>query len=126
MKTIRLSLLILTLAIGSNIYAQKQTVDPESYSAKITDWMKSNLQLTEQQIPQVQAINLKYANKLKDLQNSSGEKQQKMKALVVNEEAKDSELKNVFTAEQFKTYLSKKEEMKKLVREKMQEKRNGG
>ena len=85
---------------------------PTERAAKLTEWMKSNFQLTADQEKQAQEINLKYANKTEELRNSSGTRGQKFKKLKGYNESKDEELKKVFTAEQFKIYQAKKEEVK--------------
>lgn len=87
--------------------------------------MKTNLQLTEAQIPQVKDINLKYANKSEEILNSSQGKMQKAKAAKAQEKAKDEELKQVFTEEQFKTYSAKKTELKKKLKGEARKKKKG-
>jgi len=99
---------------------------PEDRANKLTEWMKTNLELTSDQVPPVQSINLKYANKLQEVQQSSQTKQQKMRSLKADGDAKDQELKRVLTSEQFQTWLTKKEDLKKQVKEKVKAKKKGG
>ena len=87
--------------------------------------MKTNLQLTDDQVPKVQDINIKYANKMEEVKNNVAGKRQKLMTLKENDAAKDAELKQVFTDSQYKTYLTKKEELKKKAKEELK-KRNAG
>src|SRR5215475_9013832 len=105
------------LALFTNVYAQKMTA--EEQATKMTDWMKTNLKLTDAQVPQVQVINLKYANKMNETGNSTLSKQEKMSSMKADVSFKDSEMKGVLTADQYKAYQAKKEQMKKEMKEKM-------
>lgn len=95
----------------------------EECAAKLTDWMKTNLQLTAPQEPQVQQINLEYAKKTDAVKNSQARKMEKAKTLKANDQAKDAELKAVLTEDQFKTYQTQKDELKKRFKEEMKEKK---
>jgi hypothetical protein len=99
-------------------YAQKKTSStPEERASKLTEWMKTNLQLNDDQVTQVQNINLKYANKTQGLQTQSMSRNEKMQTLKANDKAKDAELKNIFTADQYNTYQAKKDEVRKQMKE---------
>lgn len=84
----------------------------ENRASKMTEWMKTNLNLTADQLGKVQELNMKYAVKMDSLKNSTGEKQDKFAAMKSDSEARDSELKGILTEEQYKTYQEKKQEMK--------------
>ena len=108
-------------------YAQKKTSStPEERASKLTEWMKTNLQLNDDQVTQVQNINLKYANKTQGLQTQSMSRNEKMQTLKANDKAKDAELKNIFTTDQYNTYQAKKDEVRKQMKEKMREKKTHG
>jgi hypothetical protein len=98
--------------------------DPELKATRLTDWMRFNLGLSEDQMQMVQAINLKYANKVEDVKNGELTKRQKIIALRADGQAMDRELKTIFSAQQFQIYLSKKEEIQKQLKEKVKSKRN--
>ncbi|HEX5025769.1 MAG TPA: hypothetical protein VFV68_10875 [Agriterribacter sp.] len=102
---------------------EKQMAPAEECAAKLTDWMKTNLQLTAPQEPQVQQINLEYAKKTDAVKNSQARKMEKAKTLKANDQAKDAELKAVLTEDQFKTYQTQKDELKKRFKEEMKEKK---
>ncbi len=119
--------LITYLFLFVNSYSQEKEIPPApDRAAKLTEWMKTNLQLTAEQVSPVQEINLKYANKMDDLRKSSQGRRAKMQTLKSDNKAKDAELKKILTADQFKTYLAKKEEIKKKFKEEMKERKQAG
>ena len=110
----------------TGLHAQDRAAPtPEQNAAKLTQWMRGTLELNNNQADQVQTINLKYAYKLYDLQNRPDTKQQKMRALKADGDAKDQEMKRVLTSEQFQKWLIKKEEAKRLVNENIKRKKGG-
>jgi hypothetical protein len=109
------------------IHAQKKTSStPEERAAKLTEWMKTNLQLNGDQVAEVQTINLKYANKTQALQTQLMSRNEKLQALKDNDKAKDAELKNVLTTDQYNSYQAKKEEIRKQMKEKIRDKKAHG
>ena len=129
MKAILVNVLFLItfLFAGNVIWGQKKTSStPEERATKLTEWMKTNLQLSGDQVTQVQTLNLKYANKTQELQTQSLSRKQKMQILKDNDKAKDAELKNVLTTDQYNNYQAKKEEIRKQMKERMREKKTHG
>jgi len=129
MKRVSVSAYLLTglLFVVHIIYAQKKTSStPEQRASKLTEWMKTNLQLNDDQATQVQTINLKYANKTQGLQTQSLSRKQKMQTLKENDKAKDAELKTVLTHDQYNSYQVKKDEVRKQMKERMREKKTHG
>jgi len=125
--SVNVLLLIVFLFAGNVIWGQKKTSStPEERATKLTEWMKTNLQLSGDQVTQVQTLNLKYANKTQELQTQSLSRKQKMQILKDNDKAKDAELKNVLTTEQYNNYQVKKEEIRKQMKERMREKKTHG
>ena len=113
-------MLALLLAVITLVHAQQKAPESaEEMSKKTTEWMKTNLNLNDDQVEQVKDINLKYAKRNFDLKQSKQNKKQKLRTLDMNEDAKDEELKKVFTPEQYKTWVIKKEEMKIQLKERM-------
>jgi hypothetical protein len=124
---VNIFLLSVLLFVVHIICAQKKSSStPEERAGKLTGWMKTNLQLNDDQLTQVQNINLKYANKTQELQMGSMSRKQKLKVLKDNDKAKDVELKNIFTADQYNAYQAKKDEIRKQMKEKMREKKTHG
>ena len=104
--------------------SKKEPIPAGERAAKLTEWMKDNLQLTAEQETQAQQINLKYANKTEELRNSNDSKTQKLKKVKAYKESKDKELQELFTAEQYKKYQAKKEEVKDDFKAKVKEKKS--
>ena len=116
---------VVMLLSALNSSAQKMG-DAAERSAKLTEWMRINLNLTDEQLPTVRDINLRYAKKMDELKTNSLPKSEKMKQITDNDKAKDGELKNVLTASQFQTYLSKKQEIKKKFKENLKQRHQAG
>lgn len=74
--------------------------------------MKTELSLTDDQYPSVQAINLKYALKNEDIFKGSDGKFAKYRALKSSQKEKSREIKAILTSDQFKKYEAMMEEMK--------------
>jgi hypothetical protein len=123
MKKIISHLLIISAFVFVGLSVSAQMPSASDRAMKQTNWMKSNLKLTDDQATKVQDINLKYANKMDELHASTATKQQKMASMKSDETAKDAEMKAVLNDSQYQTYLQKKEEMKKQMKEKMKEKK---
>ena len=122
----QLIMLVLFVFVNTSSYSQQKDIPSASERAtKLTDWMKTNLQLTDDQVPKVQDINMKYANKMEELKNNAAGKRQKLLTLKENDKAKDAELKQVFTDSQYKTYMTKKEELKKQLKQELKERKAG-
>ena len=127
MKTL---ILILVVALGATAKVngqasgQMKNATPEERAQKITDWMKTNLQLTDEQATSVHAINLKYANENEALKDNTATRRDKYKKFKDTQAAKDQELKGALTPEQFNAYLSKKKELEEKMKEEVRERRN--
>jgi hypothetical protein len=124
-KLLTCFLVTATLLFTANVAAQKMG-DATERSAKLTEWMRINLSLTDEQLPTVREINLKYAKKMDALQTNLLPKSEKIREITDNDKAKDEELKNVLTSSQFQTYLSKKQEIKKKFKENLKQRRQAG
>jgi hypothetical protein len=118
-------LAISLLMMFSQAEAQKLG-DAAERSSKLTEWMRINLNLKDDQLVKVRDINLKYAKKMDALQTSMLPKSEKMRQITDNDKAKDKELKDVLTDAQFQTYLSKKEEIKKKFKEGLKKRQQAG
>ncbi len=89
---------------------------PEERASRQTEMMKDGLNLTSAQEPKVSAINLKYAKKMEDVRKIADTAAMRKSVKSLNQQ-KESELKTILTAEQFKLYLKQMEEMKARRRE---------
>lgn len=123
----KILLLVMMSAFSFAVYSQQTaSFSAESYAAKLNDWMKTNLQLTSEQIPKVEEINLKYAKRLEALKAKTIPRRQKLDILKADDKAKEKELKDIFTVDQFKTYQAKKNEIKKQMKENIKQKKGKG
>jgi len=120
-KIIAQALLLIALLISfTNVYSQEKP--PQDRANKWTEWMKKNLQLKDDQVAKVQPINLKYATQLNDIKKDTAGGKVNWDKVKENDAKMDAELKAVFTQQQFKTYDTKKTEMK----EDRKDKQDGG
>ena len=81
--------------------------------------------LKADQIPKVQEINLKYAQKMDPVLKGSEGPLVKMRAAKAIDQDKEAELSKVLTQEQYKQYLASKQEMREQLEQRIQEKRQG-
>jgi Spy/CpxP family protein refolding chaperone len=100
-------------------YSQDKQMDPEARAKKVTEKMKTELSLSDDQYTKVYDINLKYGGKMHDLRKQDGDRQSKMNEIRDLNKAKNDELKAVLSKEQMDKY----QEMKKDARHKMRDRR---
>jgi hypothetical protein len=117
------AVLVCTFALAKAQDRQMPTA--ETRASKMTEWMKTNLNLTADQLSKVQELNMKYAVKMDSLRNSGLEKQDRFAAMKTDSESRDSELKGILTSEQYATYQEKKKEMKGKYKDKVKDKNSG-
>jgi hypothetical protein len=122
----------LTLAVAGPAAAQmnrletlKNTTPAERATAQ-TAMMKKKLGLSAEQGPKVEAINLKYAEKMQPVLEDSSGPLMKMRAMESINQEKEGELKTVLSPAQFQKYLAGKEEMREKIEQKLMEKASGG
>jgi len=115
------------LLIGSAALAQGRLADstPEMRAKIQTELMTKKLGLKADQIPKVQEINLKYAQKMDPVLKGSEGPLVKMRAAKAIDQDKEAELSKVLTQEQYKQYLASKQEMREQLEQRIQEKRQG-
>jgi hypothetical protein len=117
LKNLGASALLLCM-VGMARAQDRQMPSAETRAAKMTDWMKTSLNLTADQQTKVQDLNLKYAVKMDSLRNSPQARQDKFTVMKSNDAARDAEFQSILTDEQYKTYQEKKQEMKGRFKEK--------
>lgn len=106
--------------------AQPRERDAATRAQKLTEMMTSSLQLTPDQVPRVHEINLRYAQQVDEFKTSTMTKEEKKAKFQTMLDAKDAELKGVFTEEQYKSYQVKKKEFEKRMKERMKERNKAG
>jgi Spy/CpxP family protein refolding chaperone len=81
-----------------------QPPSPEERAKRDNEWMKTSLSLTDEQVPKVEAINLKYANKMGELSQQGGNFEEMRPKMTELQGQKRTELQAVLTTEQLKLY----------------------
>lgn len=112
------------LFVNSALRAQgymMQMQPPEERAKRMTEWMTTNLKLTGDQVPKVQDINLRYAQKMEGIKMGSQTKEEKRGQVKSLSDQKDGEMKTVLNDDQYQSYLARKKEMEKRMKEKMKE-----
>jgi len=115
MKSIKI--LLASLLISAGAFGQMKT--PEERAKNQTDKMKTELGLTDAQYNQVYTINLGIDQKNEAVRTSTMTEEEKKKGLKMNNDARESMLKETLTPEQFAKLQEKKQErveMRKEVR----------
>lgn len=111
-----LALTFLLCAAFLNAEAQRGdwNSDPEQRAEQQTARMKEQLSLSDKQAEKVKAINLKYANKMKETRDANtGDDWQAMRETIMKlRQEQDEELKGVLTTEQFENWQKIREEQR--------------
>ena len=108
---------------SSTIFAQQgrgpRNIDPEEMAERQTNQMKEALALTAEQLPKVEALNHKYAKKLKDARDEADGDWESMRSTMMEMmREKDGEMKKVLTTDQWTTFEAQR-------KERMQNRRGG-
>ena len=115
-----ITLLLLSTATGAWAQMdQLKNMPPDERARLQTDMMKKKLGLSPEQTAQVGAINQKYAQQMQPILNSSEGPFMKMRQARQLGDAKEGELKQVLTPDQFQKYLVERQEMREKFEEKM-------
>jgi hypothetical protein len=101
--------------------------NPEDMAKRQTEQIGEYVKYTEGQAAKVTEINLKYAQKMREMRGEPGnfrdmtdaQRQEFRKKMDEMNTQKDGELKKLFTADQYKQYEVFKEEQAKMRRERM-------
>jgi len=126
----RLAAVLLLVVVGwvASAAAQQEALKnstPDERAKMQTMMMREKLSLTPDQVPKVEAINLKYAEQMQPVINGTEGPLMKMRAAEKIVSAKEAELKQVLTPDQFPKYLAMKEEMRDKMKERMMQKMGG-
>lgn len=110
-----LSVIMLTVCASFSIAQQGQggrsNMDPKEMAKRQTDQMKASLELTAEQLPKVEALNLKYAEKMDAVRaNAQGDRDAMRSAMMPLRAEKDKELKELLTVEQWDKLLAVRKE----------------
>jgi hypothetical protein len=109
------ALLALTATFASAQLDELKDTTPKERATAQTLFMKRKLGLTAEQLPKVEALNLKYAEKLEPVIKGESGPLMKMRAMKEANSEKEAEMKGVLTPDQFTQYEASQEEMKEKV-----------
>jgi hypothetical protein len=98
---------------------------PEQRAQKQTELMKEKLALTAEQVPKVEAINLDAAQKGQAIFSGKESRAEKLKQAHEIQQAKETALKEVLTADQFSKYQAARDELKEQMKQRVRERRSG-
>lgn len=113
---------IMLVCIPSFAQEKMQQKTPEEKAKMISDKMKTELALTDEQYQKVQVINLDFATKSKDIKKEGTDKSAWAEKIKPLDEERTTALKGILTPEQFAKYESMKENMKSKMKDKHKEK----
>jgi len=124
--TLFIATAILFLSETAKAQSTDSTRTPEGRASALTEKMKTELSLTATQYPQVQAINLKYAQKNEDILEGAEGKFAKFKSLKSSRKDKSKEMKAVLDKGQYKKYEEMVESAKNKARQQYKDKQGAG
>ena len=123
---LKFSCVVTILTFATISYAQQGqqgrgrfNMEPKEMAERQTSQMKELLSLTEEQLPKVEALNLKYAEKMKVARDETADDRDAMRSKMremIGE--KDVELKKILTADQWTNFEADR-------KERMQNRRGG-
>jgi hypothetical protein len=127
MKKVMFAMLIVAGSLASAVsFAQDHKGgDPAERAKKISEKLKTELSLNNDQYNKVYDINLKYGTKMHDLKKAEGDRDSKMTEMKTISKSKNDELKAVLTDAQWTKYTEWKKEQKHHVKDKQKETKNG-
>ena len=115
MKTVKI--LLASLIISASAFSQT-TKTPEERAKHQTEKMKTELGLTADQEQKVYNINLGIDQKNEGVKTSTMTEEEKRKGLKYNNEARETMLKEVLTADQFTKFQALKQEKIEMRKDK--------
>ena len=109
-------ILLLTIVLLSSafLYAQegRQRMTVEERAKSVTEWMKTELKLTTEQVAPVDSINLLFTKAQQLLfQSADGDRSKIRESMDGLEKEKDAAFSKVLTPEQLEAYKKKNQEM---------------
>jgi len=95
-------------------------MDPEELAERQTTQMKESLELTAEQLPNVEKLNLEYAGKMKEARDQAGDDREAMRSTMTEMmKEKDVKMKKILTADQWTKFEADR-------KERIQNRRGGG
>lgn len=113
MKKLLIAIVLLSLPLLAQTAFAQRGGTPEERAERQTAMMKEELALSEDQIPKIEEINLKYAKNNEELmEKNRGDQEAMFAAFRESEKQKEGELALVLNEEQMNKLKEKKEDMR--------------
>lgn len=121
MKNVKIffAAMLFTMVFANNSHAQDNALSKEKKQELFNQYKENQarLDLTPEQQQPYRTIAKKYAQKMRDLRESAAAKPEKLETFKGIIADKNTEMKALLTAEQYKTYLDIQEERKEKMLE---------
>jgi hypothetical protein len=112
-------LLIFSCALTTKAQTSRQLSEEQKKELKAKmEAYKAELNLSEEQQPKFEEINLQFAEDLSELKNANGSKLSKYKKFKKLTDERNKKMKELLTDEQYKIYKSHQDEVKKELKSK--------
>lgn len=124
MKTpIKIFALIFIIQLSATTLSSAQrgprNMDPEKMAERQTEHLQESLNLTDEQMEKVLALNLKYANKFSEERSQAdSDRNARREAMETIQSEREEEMKAILTDEQFQKFTELKEHRPKGPRKK--------
>ena len=117
-KSLLLAVLLFTAFTISYAQGGRQQSTPEERAKRTTEWMKTELKLTQEQVVQVDSINLDYAKKQQALRDDAkGDRSKIREAMTTLTKERETAFAKVLTKEQMEAYKKKVSERRNNARQ---------
>jgi Spy/CpxP family protein refolding chaperone len=117
-------LTVLLFVSISGLYAQDKS--NEERAKMLTENMKKNLSLTEDQYEKAYTINLAFVSKVSQIRDSGGGRLGKARKLKSADGDRDKMLKGVLTEEQYKKFKEQKAENREEMKKRYEQRKENG
>lgn len=119
-QTLKTTFFVLALMFSAGVFAQTDDnakMPAAERAQRLTEWMKTNLNLTSDQEQQVAPINLECATKIDSVRNLKLSKMDKLREVRKIQQYREAEFAKVLSAEQMKKYKEEKKEKGQQMKE---------
>lgn len=117
-KALMMAGIVFCSLVSLSSFAQEGKHDPQEMAKKLTEKMKTGLNLTDDQYSKVYDLNVKNITSMQDLRKEPGSKENKKQSFKNLRDEHQKELATVLTPEQMTKYMEMKKEMKKEMKNK--------
>lgn len=116
---------LFVVGISAQEPQKRQRMTAEERASKQTEMMTKNLALTSEQEVKIKEINLRYAKQAEEKMASAQNDRESNREAIKNQmKAKDDELKQVLTGDQYNKWKSERKEFTKKGKERMNKEKN--